>query len=81
MPKTVAATQFKAQCLAYLDRVASRRVSIVISKHGRPVARLVPIEETAPSQRRPLVGSVTLVDPDDDLSSTNVRWEAGAPRR
>ena len=38
----VPATKFKAQCLALMDRVAEKRESYVITKRGRPVAKLVP---------------------------------------
>ncbi len=40
--KTIPAARFKAQCLALLDKVDPE--GIVITKHGKPVARLVPIE-------------------------------------
>jgi prevent-host-death family protein len=39
---TVAATKFKAQCLELMDRVAERRETYVITKRGKPVAKLVP---------------------------------------
>jgi prevent-host-death family protein len=38
---TVAATEFKAKCLELMDRVAEGRDTYVITKHGRPVAKLV----------------------------------------
>lgn len=44
MPK-VAASEFKARCLELMDRVAERRESYVITKRGKPVARLVPVEK------------------------------------
>ena len=50
--KSIGASVFKAQCLQLLDRVAHKRVSLVITKHGTPVARVVPIEQA----RRPLRG-------------------------
>jgi prevent-host-death family protein len=40
----VPATEFKARCLELMDRVAEKRVTYVITKRGRAVARLVPIE-------------------------------------
>ena len=43
----VAATEFKAKCLELMDRVAERSESFVITKRGKPVARLVPVEEKA----------------------------------
>lgn len=38
------ATEFKAKCLALIDRVHARREPITITKHGRVVARLVPAD-------------------------------------
>ena len=39
--ETVAAADFKARCLELMDRVRERGVEYVVTKHGRPVARLV----------------------------------------
>ena len=41
----IAAGQFKAQCLKLMDQVKQTREEIVITKHGKPVAKLVPISE------------------------------------
>ncbi len=41
--KTVPAGAFKANCLAIMDEVKAKRETIVITKHGRPVAKLVPV--------------------------------------
>jgi prevent-host-death family protein len=41
--KTMAAGVFKANCLAVMDEVQSKRETVVITKHGKPVAKLVPI--------------------------------------
>lgn len=39
----IAATEFKAKCLALMDQLAARKLSrIVVTKHGRPVAVLSP---------------------------------------
>jgi prevent-host-death family protein len=40
--KTVAAAEFKAKCLALIDRVHNEGEPITITKRGRTVARLVP---------------------------------------
>ena len=40
----VPATEFKAKCLELMDRVAKRRESFVITKRGKAVARLVPMD-------------------------------------
>jgi prevent-host-death family protein len=39
------ATEFKAKCLAVIDRVHAQRESVTITKRGRVVARLVPDDE------------------------------------
>jgi prevent-host-death family protein len=43
--KKMAAAQFKARCLRIMDDVAATRQPIVITKKGRPVAKLVPAED------------------------------------
>jgi prevent-host-death family protein len=42
--KTIPAGTFKARCLAIMDEVAAKRESVVITKRGKPVAKLVPVE-------------------------------------
>jgi prevent-host-death family protein len=41
--KTIGAGAFKAQCLALMDEVQAKRVSVIITKRRKPVAKLVPI--------------------------------------
>jgi prevent-host-death family protein len=41
----IAAAQFKAKCLALMDQVAQSGRAIVITKHGKPVVKLVPASE------------------------------------
>ena len=42
--RTMAAGKFKATCLAVMDEVQAKREPVVITKNGKPVAKLVPIE-------------------------------------
>lgn len=51
----VPAASFKTQCLELMDRVRETRESYVITKHGKPVARLVPYEEAS---EKPFIGSM-----------------------
>lgn len=44
--KNIPAAKFKATCLALIDEVQQGNVEIVITKHGKPTAKLVPIEST-----------------------------------
>lgn len=45
----VKAGVFKDTCLQLLDDVRDRRIELVITKHGKPVARVVPLDDRAPS--------------------------------
>jgi prevent-host-death family protein len=45
---TVPATEFKARCLELMDRVAEGRDTYVITKRGKPVAKLVPADPPPP---------------------------------
>jgi prevent-host-death family protein len=45
--KTIPAGEFKASCLALMDEVQSKRETVVITKRGQPVAKLVPVEDQA----------------------------------
>lgn len=41
--KTIPAGAFKTKCLAIMDEVKAKRETIVITKHGKPVAKLIPV--------------------------------------
>jgi len=54
-----AAAEFKARCLELMDRVRETGTEYVVTKHGKPVAKLVPYTENArPSFFGSLKGSV-----------------------
>jgi len=44
--KTMAAGAFKTHCLAVMDEVHAKRRPILITKHGKPIAKLVPADES-----------------------------------
>ena len=73
--KTIAAGKFKDVCLQTLDEVAAQRRPVVITKRGRPVAKLVPI--TTDSTSRSLVGSI--VAESGDPYGTGEVWDDGRP--
>jgi len=60
--RTIPAGEFKATCLALLDEVAENGETIVVTKRGKPVARVVPLEPP-----RPLKGSVSFLVSDEEL--------------
>lgn len=69
---TIQASTFKAQCLQLLDEVAETRRGVIVTKHGRPIARLVPFEPP-----RSTAGTVTLLASDDEAYfSTGEAWDA-----
>ena len=66
----VAAGMFKNTCLALMDKVRDERMQVVITKHGNPVARLVPADVAMPSALGFMRGTVLaqgdIVAPDFD---------------
>lgn len=69
--KTIPAGRFKARCLALLDEVERTRAELVVTKRGRPVAKVVAVQ---PRKVRPLAGSI--VADGDLLSPLPVKWDA-----
>jgi len=69
---TIPATQFKAHCLELMDRVGRAGLRITITKHGKPVAQMLPIIE----KREPFFGSLPVTIVGDIVGSLNERWEA-----
>jgi len=51
----VAAAEFKATCLELMDKVKATGSEYVITKHGKPVAKLVPC---APAKKKSFIGSM-----------------------
>jgi prevent-host-death family protein len=43
--KKMAAGVFKVHCLAVMDEVQSKRESVLITKRGKPVAKLIPVDK------------------------------------
>jgi prevent-host-death family protein len=70
----IQAGEFKAKCLSLMDEVQEKHISITITKHGKPVAKLVPIEDTPVSSFGCLKESATITG--DILSPISVQWEA-----
>lgn len=85
----IPAAVFKAECLKLMDEVARTGQPVVITKHGKPVAQLVPI----PPQSRSLFGYMknTVQIKGNVVAPINEEWSAlsgdedhlfaGAPRK
>lgn len=71
----ISASEFKARCLGLLDEIAASGVPLVITKRGRPLAQLVPIDEEAPWS---LLGSVSYETEEDLLAPVGDNWDAGS---
>ena len=69
--KTINAAKFKEQCLGLLESVD--REGIVITKHGKPVAKLIPIS----SQSAELIGALRdKIKVHGNIFSTGLEWDA-----
>jgi prevent-host-death family protein len=71
MAKHIAAAKFKEQCLALLDQVDPD--GIVITKHGKPVARLIPFASDSASLIGSLAGKLKIKG---EILSTGLDWDA-----
>lgn len=72
--KEVPASAFKDSCLRLIDRVRQTREEIVVTKYGRPVAKLVAFEEGMAPLFGHLAGSVTIHG--DVVAPVKVEWDA-----
>ena len=72
--RTIPAGEFKAKCLALLDEVAETGEEIIVTKRGKPVARVVPAPVEDP--RKKLAGSILWQAEDIVEFDTSEDWEA-----
>jgi prevent-host-death family protein len=70
-PTSIGAGEFKAKCLALLDEVSESGRHVVITKRGRPVAKVVPIEDL-PSLTGSIVREGDLISPLDETWNVGV---------
>jgi prevent-host-death family protein len=72
---SVPAGVFKATCLELMDRVRDRHEEVVITKYGKPVAKLVPVDDAPPRTVRGWMKG-TVLWYGDIISPIDVEWEA-----
>jgi prevent-host-death family protein len=72
--RSMGAAEFKAHCLEVLDTVQRTHVSLTITKRGKPVARVVPVQPTTGVLFGAHRGLVTYMG--DIISPIDVEWEA-----
>ena len=73
-PEEVPATAFKDSCLQLIERVRQTHEEIVVTKYGRPVAKLVAFEEGKAPLFGFLEGSVTIHG--DIIAPLDDEWDA-----
>jgi prevent-host-death family protein len=75
-PLEVPAGEFKARCLKLMDEVQATRRPLVITKRGKPVAKLVPVAESEPLRSifGCMKGTVTIHG--DIVSPIDLDWHA-----
>jgi prevent-host-death family protein len=73
-PKTVAATEFKAHCLALLEEVRQTRQPLLVTRHGTPVVEISPYMPRGTEQENPLKGSVLFEG--DIISPVEEKWDS-----
>ncbi len=72
--REIGATEFKAHCLEVMDEVERLGIEVVITKHRRPVVRLLPARAKGSGFCGSLAGSV--IDAGDLVSPIEIAWEA-----
>ena len=71
--KTIGAAKFKEQCLALLDKLDPE--GLVITKHGKPVARVLPFPRSGGDLLGSLKGKIQV---HGDLLSPGTAWDLDA---
>jgi prevent-host-death family protein len=72
--KQLSATEFKSKCLSLIDNVQRTREPVEITRHGKPVARVVPVSQGAKGFVNPLKGSICFEK--DLVAPTGEVWDA-----
>lgn len=73
----ITATEFKTSCLKVVDEVHNRHIEVIITKHGKPIAMLVPIPEVRGPELFGCMANMATIQ-GDILSPLNEEWEATA---
>jgi len=74
MTQQVPAGVFKAKCLGLLEEVRQTRKEIIITKRGKPVARLVPVENPDSQWFGRMKGTIKICG--NIVAPTGAVWDA-----
>lgn len=73
--KKMPAGQFKSQCLAIMDQVHESGEPVLITKHGKPIAKLVPAQKKGEDIFGFMIGRARIIG--DIMTSTPAEdWES-----
>ena len=75
--KTMPAGEFKARCLKVMDEVRRGRQSVVITKKGVPVAKLVPVDEPTTDAFGCMAGTAEIKGDVEAPVAPPRAWKAG----
>ena len=73
---TINVSKFKEQCLSLVDHLDAS--GIVITKHGKPVAKIIPIQSSCAHLIGAMKGKIRIKG---DVLSTGLEWDAGQETR
>jgi antitoxin (DNA-binding transcriptional repressor) of toxin-antitoxin stability system len=73
---TMNVSKFKEQCLSLVDHLDAS--GIVITKHGKPVAKIIPIQSSCAHLIGAMKGKIRIKG---DVLSTGLEWDAGQETR
>jgi len=75
----ISAAEFKAKCLGIMDRVDASHEEVIVTKHGKPVVKIVPV---SPEPSRPLFGYLkgSVMISGDIIKPIDESWNADRKR-
>lgn len=74
--KQIPAGKFKVKCLAVMDEVQSTGEPVVVTKHGKPVVKVVPVEQLDDDIFGYMAGRIKLMDDLIEPAAELDEWEA-----
>jgi prevent-host-death family protein len=80
MKKTFSVSEFKSKSLGLLEKIARSGESITITKRGKPIAKVIPFQD---SQEKAVPGRLeaTLLSEEDIVTPLGAKlWKAGEPK-
>jgi prevent-host-death family protein len=66
--KNIPVSQFKTKCLAILDEMSKTGFPMIVTKRGKPIAKIIPVGNSQPLE---LIGSVSYKSEGDLLGPIN----------